>query len=118
MQLGDHGKLLEQGTEVEVEVVQPRPKRAARQVAIRSTLVPSMNCVVRRICFFTIEKCGASDRAYCVVVVVVVVVEDAVFKSASKRAYVLSNVLLVLSSLNIFRNLCAEIRTTELNWCG
>lgn len=32
MQLGDHGKLLEQGTEMEVEAVQPPPKRATRQV--------------------------------------------------------------------------------------
>lgn len=32
VQLGDHGKLLEQGTEVEVEVVQPPRKRASRQV--------------------------------------------------------------------------------------
>ncbi|CAN0227050.1 unnamed protein product, partial [Scytosiphon promiscuus] len=31
VQLGDHGKLLEQGTEVEVEVVQPPRKRASRQ---------------------------------------------------------------------------------------
>ena len=32
MQLGDHGKLLEQGTEMEVAVVQPPSKRATRQV--------------------------------------------------------------------------------------
>ncbi len=46
MQLGDHGKLLEQGTEVEVEVAQARPKRAARQVThFRAVLWSGLNVV-------------------------------------------------------------------------